>query len=85
MVKRLVERRKGLMIFSWLGFIIGFLSGVIIMIALGKLGEFIRFTAILKQQQLMKSKEGEEINELTKGIKEGFGVTRTGDKDFPAK
>ena len=73
------------MTFTWLGFILGLLSGIIIMVILGKLGEFIRFTAILKQQQLIKGKENEQINELTKGIKEGFGVTGTGHKDTTAK
>ena len=67
------------MTFSWLGFIVGFLSGIIIMLALGKLGEFIRFTTILKQQALMKGKESEDLNGLTKSIKEGFGITGTGD------
>ena len=67
------------MTFSWLGFIVGFLSGVVWMFVIGKIAEFIRFMNIAKYQALMKGKEGEQINELTKSIKKGFGTTDSRD------
>jgi hypothetical protein len=67
------------MTFSWLGFVVGFLSGIIIMIILSKIGEMVRVANMIKYQALMKGKEGGGLDELVKGFKEKSGVTGTGD------
>jgi len=72
------------MTFSWLGFIVGFLSGVVWCIVIAKIGEFIRFMNIAKYQALMKGREGEQINELTSKLKEGLGTTRDRERERKA-
>ncbi len=73
------------MTFTWLGFIVGFLTGVVWCIVIGKIVEFIRFISMAKYQASIKGKEGDKLNELTSKFKEGFGVTGNGDKDRKAK
>jgi len=73
------------MTFSWLGFIVGFLSGIVWLIVIAKITEFIRFMIMAKYQAKTKGKEGDNLDELTKQFKEGFGVTGIGDKDREAK
>ncbi len=71
--------------FGWLGFIIGFLSGVVWCIIIGKIAEFIRFISMAKYQASIKGKEGDKLNELTSKFKEGFGTAGPGDKGRETK
>ncbi len=71
--------------FTWLGFTVGFLSGVVWCIVIGKIVEFIRFMSMAKYQASIKGKEGDKLDELTSKFKEGFGVTGPGDKSRETK
>lgn len=71
--------------FSWLGFIVGFLSGVILSFMVAKMTDFLRFITMAKYQASIKGKEGEKLNELTSKFKEGFGAAGPGDKDRETK
>jgi len=66
--------------FGWLGFIIGFLSGVVWCIIIGKIAEFIRFISMAKYQASTKGKEGDKLNELSQRFKEGLGTAGPGDE-----
>ena len=73
------------MTFTWLGFIVGFLSGVVWCIVIAKITEFIRFMSMAKYQASIKGKEGDKLDELTKQFKEGFGTSGNERKDREAK
>ncbi len=68
------------MTFTWLGFIVGFLTGVVWCIVIGKIVEFIRFMSMARYQASIKGKEGDKLDELTNKFKEGFGAAGFGDK-----
>jgi len=66
---------------NWIYFLLGFLSGIVIMFIFGKIAEFIRIIAIAREYQKYQKKEGGISAEDLQKIKEKFGIAREEKRD----
>lgn len=67
---------------NWIYFLLGFLSGIILMFIISRIAELIRVIAITKYYQQLQKKEGDIGAEEIKKIRERLDIARgeRGDK-----